>query len=148
MKSYWEEYDKYSVYSEIYGTLKSSTESISGSFSQPITVSPAVVPNISIDLPTYGYDDLPRYEWCELAEVGERRIPRKYNVDRIVKSGPVTIVFWEDGTKTIVRRSDDTEDNPYNAFCAALAKKMYGTNSSLQRMIAKKTVEQKKKEKK
>lgn len=140
----------YLMYSEIYGTITSSTENINigESLGPTITLTPATVSNISIDLPRYGYDDLPRYEWCELAEVGERRIPRKYSVDRIVKSGPVTIVFWEDGTKTIVRRSDDTEDNSYNAFCAALAKKMYGTNSSLQRMIAKKTVEQKKKEKK
>lgn len=135
----------YLMYSEIYGTITSSTENINigESLGHTITLTPATISNISIDLPGYGYD-----EWCELAEVGERRIPRKYSVDRIVKSGPVTIVFWEDGTKTIVRRSDDTEDNLYNAFCAALAKKMYGTNSSLQRMIAKKTVEQKKKEKK
>ena len=33
--------------------------------------------------------------------------------------------------KTVVKRSQDTQDDPNNAFCAALVK-LYGTNSALQ----------------
>ena len=57
---------------------------------------------------------------------------------RILRSGNRTIVFWEDGSKTIVKLCEDCEDNPYDAFTAALAKKIFGTNSALKRMIAKK----------
>lgn len=56
---------------------------------------------------------------------------------RILRSGNRTIVFWEDGSKTIVKLCEDCEDNPYDAFTAALAKKIFGTNSALKRMIAK-----------
>ena len=69
-------------------------------------------------------------------------------VKRILRSGNRTIVFWQDGTKTIVKRSADTPDDDYSAFTAALAIKMYGSNSALKRMIRKKTELQKKKEKK
>ena len=69
-------------------------------------------------------------------------------VKRILRSGNRTIVFWQDGSKTIVKRSADTPDDIYNAFTAALAIKMYGSNSALKRMIRKKTDYQKKKEKK
>ena len=58
---------------------------------------------------------------------------------RIIRSGIATIVLWEDGTKTIVKRSDDTEDDPYAAFCIALAKKIYGSNSAVKRIIERKT---------
>ena len=52
---------------------------------------------------------------------------------RIIYNDPATIVFWDDGTKTVVKRSDSTKPkerfNKYHAFCAALAKKLYGNNS-------------------
>jgi hypothetical protein len=67
---------------------------------------------------------------------------------RILKSGNRTIVFWTDGTKTIVKRPEDTADNDYEAFTAALAIKVFGTNSALKRIIKNKTVEQKPKKKK
>lgn len=72
----------------------------------------------------------------------------RFTVDRILKSGNRTIVFWKDGSKTIVKRSADTPDDDYSAFTAALAVKTYGSNSALKRMIRKKTEYQKKKEKK
>ena len=55
--------------------------------------------------------------------------------EKIIKSADRTIVFWKDGTKTIVRRSDDTADDLYSAFCAALAKKVYGSNSQLKKIL-------------
>lgn len=58
-----------------------------------------------------------------------------FTVKRIHKNGPVTVVIWQDGSKTIVRRSKGTKDDPYTAFCAALAKKMYGSNSQINKMI-------------
>ena len=55
--------------------------------------------------------------------------------NRILKSGNATIVFWKDGTKTIVRRADEEDDSDYDAFTAALAIKLFGTNSALQKGI-------------
>lgn len=71
----------------------------------------------------------------------------EWDVDRILKSGPVTIVFWKDGTKTMVRRAPDEEDNTYAAFTAALAIKLFGSNSALKRMLKEKVEVQKLKKK-
>ena len=62
---------------------------------------------------------------------------------RIVRNGIATIVFWNDGTKTIVKRGEDEEDSEYSAFTAALAIKLYGSNSAVKRIVAE-TKEQKK----
>lgn len=56
--------------------------------------------------------------------------------DRVLISGNRTIVFWADGTKTIVKRSDDENDSIYAAYTAALAIKIYGSNSKLKKIIA------------
>lgn len=54
---------------------------------------------------------------------------------RIVKNGPALVVFWEDGTKTVVKRKKGEQDNVYHAFTAALAKKLYGSNSAINRIV-------------
>lgn len=62
---------------------------------------------------------------------------------RILRHGPATIVFWGDGTKTVVKRSPDEPDNAYAAFTAALGIKLFGSNSKLKRVIDRHTEEQK-----
>ena len=68
---------------------------------------------------------------------------KELNPQKIIYSGDCTIVFWYDGTKTIVRKSKGTKDDKHSAFCAALAKKVFNTNSNLKRKI--KTAENNKK---
>lgn len=54
---------------------------------------------------------------------------------KIIYNDPATIVFWRDGTKTVVKRMEKEKFNPYTAFCAALAKKIYGSNSAVNRIV-------------
>lgn len=49
-----------------------------------------------------------------------------------------TTVHWMDGTSTTVRCTKGTEFDEYTAFTAALAKRLYGNNSAIRRMIHKK----------
>ena len=56
---------------------------------------------------------------------------------RILYSGNRTIVFWNDGDKTIVKCAEGQEFDEYNGFVAALAKKMYGSTSKAKRIINK-----------
>lgn len=51
------------------------------------------------------------------------------DIDRVVFSGPATIVFWEDGTKTVVKCAKDQTCERYAGFIAACAKKMFGSTS-------------------
>lgn len=46
-----------------------------------------------------------------------------------------TTVLWNDGTRTTVKLSDDDIHDEYSAFCAALAKRIYGSNSRIKKII-------------
>ena len=46
-----------------------------------------------------------------------------------------TTVLWNDGTRTTVKLSDDDVYDEYSAFCAALAKRIYGSNSRIKKII-------------
>ena len=59
----------------------------------------------------------------------------EYTPKRILRHGPATIVFWGDGTKTVVKRAPDEPDNEYTAFTAALAIKIFGSNSKLKKIV-------------
>ena len=65
----------------------------------------------------------------------------------IIYNDPATIVFWNDGTKTVVKKSEGEPYNKYNAFCAALAKKVLGNNSIVNKIV-KSGFDQKEKENK
>ena len=71
--------------------------------------------------------------------------PKKIIVNEDSK---VTVVMWDDGTKTIVKCSEADQYDPYAAYCAAFAKKCYGTNSQLKKTIENLTVVQESKRKK
>ena len=59
-----------------------------------------------------------------------------YVPKRIIYNNPATIVFWKDGTKTVVKKAAKEPYNKYNAFCAALAKKIYGNNSRVNALVS------------
>lgn len=54
---------------------------------------------------------------------------------KIIYNPPATIVFWTDGTKTVVKCSAEDEYNEYYGFLCALGKKMFGTNSHIKKII-------------
>ncbi len=63
------------------------------------------------------------------------------NPVKIRKDGRVTVVFWKDGSTTAVRCGENEQYDDYTAFCAALAKKIFGTNSYLKRTVQRCPVE-------
>lgn len=67
----------------------------------------------------------------------------RFTVDKIYLNGSHTCVVWKDGTKTVVNCADGDYYDEYAAFTAALAKKIYGNNTALKRMLEEKTVVQK-----
>lgn len=66
---------------------------------------------------------------------GREIVWKSLSVDRIIFNDPATIVFWKDGTKTVVKCQKGQTFNPYFGFCAAMAKKLYGSNSMLNRIV-------------
>ena len=60
----------------------------------------------------------------------------KFTPKYIERNGDVTHVAWMDGTHTVVKRCEaDGIDSNYSAFCAALAKKIFGTNARLHAVV-------------
>lgn len=54
---------------------------------------------------------------------------------KIMRNGPATIVFWEDGTKTVVKKMPSDKDDIYAAFCAAFTKKYFGSNEKVKATV-------------
>lgn len=80
-------------------------------------------------------DDMKRTIFGLPAEREEVVTMRKIAPVRIQKNGPATIVFWNDGSKTVVKRGTDEPDSDYAAFTAALGIKIYGSNSKLKKIV-------------
>lgn len=72
-------------------------------------------------------DEVPRNIYRNILNstygIGSLRIPEIKNV---IFNDPATIVFWEDGTKTVVKCQDGDEFDPEKGLAMAIAKKAYG----------------------
>ena len=82
-------------------------------------------------------------KWVEMAKKYDRQqmtIARCTPV-KIRKDGLVTVVFWQDGTATSVRCGAGEQYDDYVAFCAALAKKLFLSNSMVKRVLKNTPVE-------
>lgn len=93
------------------------------------------------EVPLPGYSG--RYLWdstdrIDSASKAYESIVRALAIDHIFYDDIATVVFWKDGTKTIVKCPEGTPYDEYTAFCVAVAKKFYGTNSAIKRVIKKK----------
>ena len=66
------------------------------------------------------------------------RMPMSFVPEKVIKNGPATIVIWDDGSKTVVKRTDE-DDDPEKGFAMALVKKLYGTRSRFKKMLRDKT---------
>lgn len=58
-------------------------------------------------------------------------------VKKIIFSGPATVVLWDDGSKTVVKCSEDDQFDPYAAVAQAYTKKIFRTNNQFKKMVDK-----------
>lgn len=59
------------------------------------------------------------------------------HISRVEVSGPCTIVYFSDGSKEIVRKTESDSDNLEIAILYAVAKHCYGTNSKMHKHLHK-----------
>ena len=72
--------------------------------------------------------------------ISRRNNMMKYGVKEIIYHDAATIVYWTDGTKTVVKCNENDEYSEYAGFVAAVAKKMYGGANAINRLIDSKKV--------
>lgn len=61
-------------------------------------------------------------------------------IDRVIFHDPATIVYWKDGTKTVVKCQREKFDKE-KGLLAAIAKKVYGNKGSFNNVIKRFTTE-------
>lgn len=55
-------------------------------------------------------------------------------IERVIFNDPATIVFWSDGTKTIVKCSKDDTFDKEKGLAMAVCKKLLGHNRNLRKL--------------
>lgn len=61
-----------------------------------------------------------------------KQIPQIRNV---IFNDPATIIFWMDGTKTVVKCMQGYEFDAYTGFMAAVCKKLFGSSSAVRKTV-------------
>ena len=65
----------------------------------------------------------------------ELRVDIPGMIDSVIFNDPATIIYWKDGSKTVVKRSEDDIWDPEKGFCMAVIKKLYGHTSFIKRFM-------------
>lgn len=89
-----------------------------------------------------------KYEKCMVDEFEDRGTSRRSGrypwgsvrlmyPDRIVFNPPATIVFWKDGTKTVVKCAKGEKFDPYTGFCYAFTEHFLGSISHIKKLCQK-----------
>ena len=86
-----------------------------------------------LDAIRYCYNDILSVEKYKASI--ELRVDIPGMIDRVIFNDPATIILWKDGSKTVVKRSDDDIWDPEKGFCMAVIKKLYGHTSFIKRFM-------------
>lgn len=78
------------------------------------------------------YQGMPDIHYIGTTWWGNR--PAKPKIERVIFHDPATIVYWMDGTKTVVKAQNEKFDKE-KGLLAAIAKKVYGNKGSFNNII-------------
>lgn len=93
----------------------------------------------------HGYVDTDIASWYSIHQycvndvdcINELYSRRKHEIKKVIFNEPATIVFWADGTKTVVKCSKDDEFDPEKGLAMAIAKKFFGNENGYSKNIKK-----------
>lgn len=57
-------------------------------------------------------------------------LTRRFNIKKVVFNAPATVVYWADGSKTVVKQQKGDIFDPEKGLAMAVAKRALGTNAS------------------
>lgn len=69
--------------------------------------------------------------------ISTSHLGREREIKKVIFNEPATIVFWADGTKTVVKCSKDDEFDPEKGLAMAIAKKFFGNENGYSKNIKK-----------
>lgn len=77
--------------------------------------------------------------WKPMSELTSTLLTPDYSIKKVLCNGPATIVFWADGTKTVVKLAEGDKNDRRVALLYAFAKRKFGNNSRIHKEIDKHT---------
>lgn len=91
----------------------------------------ATIKNGEADPETKGKIKRPKYKTVDENDL------INLEIKDVIFNDPATIIFWGDGTKTVVKCTKGQKFNKYFGFCAAVTKHIFETNSLVNRIVDK-----------
>lgn len=86
----------------------------------------------SISELTFNYN----IEVCKPLEGYKLKPVINFNIKKVIFNNPATIVYWEDGSKTVVKAHDEPFD-PEKGLAMAIAKRAYGNKGNFNNIFKK-----------
>ena len=77
----------------------------------------------------WGYNEL-----CRILGFGED-MDIKRKIKKVIFNDPATVVYWADGSKTVVKTMPGDEFCPEYGLSMAICKKYFGSNSAYKRYV-------------
>lgn len=65
----------------------------------------------------------------EVAKVAKASF-ENMQIERVIFNAPATVVYWKDGTKTVVKCQDGDKYSKETGLAMAIVKKVYGNNGT------------------
>lgn len=104
------------------------------------------IPTYTLNLPRHGMEEAPvsniiktmidDYKRRHNVRYGMEKV-NKLEIKNVIFNDPATIVYWADGTKTVVKTQGDELFDPEKGLAMAICKKAYGNESSYFNVIKK-----------
>lgn len=88
-----------------------------------------------VEISTFGEESITmkgrilRPSICSMKENKSTSVPHGLRLDRVVYAPPATIVYWQDGTKTVVKCCEKDEYSKSTGFMMCAIKKMCGNDT-------------------
>lgn len=86
-----------------------------------------------LDAMRYCYNDILSVEKYEASL--ELRVNIPGMIDRVIFNDPATIIYWKDGSKTVVKRAEDDIWDPEKGISMAIIKKLCGYTSFIKNFM-------------
>lgn len=80
------------------------------------------------------YDEFVKLYFASVAKNTITNIPQ---VKQIIFNDPATIVYWQDGTKTVVKTMHGDTFNEEYGVAMAYVKKIFGSSTGFKKLVAK-----------
>ena len=64
-------------------------------------------------------------------------IDRKEDIEKVIFNDPATIVYWKDGTKTVVKCQNDDKFDKEKGLAMAIVKKLFGNKGNYNKVFKK-----------